>query len=195
MVKWSDTWYEKGDQNAIKFGKCVEKKSSTHAFCRLCNHELEFDPAKYTTLQSIQTLKRHSEKSKLAFSNTYRYFETSAWFSSTTLSSQEKVFIIPFFAGKKVSWRGNVAIQNSRRGYVFMKLWQCPFSISVYIFRQWNCKNIHHGKSKASYLFQDGLGSLQAKWSCQSAFNSEWWNNNQSATENGSPSSFFGWKY
>ena len=39
MVKWSDTWYEKLDQNGMKCGKWVERKSSTYALCRLCNRE------------------------------------------------------------------------------------------------------------------------------------------------------------
>ena len=92
MVKWSDTWYEKLDQNGIKFGKWVEKKSSAHALCRLGNRELKFDQ------QGIQALKQHSVKpkhvdlSKLAFLNSARCFEISASSSSTTLPSQKKVF-------------------------------------------------------------------------------------------------------
>lgn len=41
MVTWSDTWYEKRDQNGIKFGKWLKKKSATLALCRLGNHELK----------------------------------------------------------------------------------------------------------------------------------------------------------
>ena len=55
------------------------------------------------------------------------------------------------------------------------------------------------GRSKASYVFQDGLGLLLAKWLCQSVSNSEGAfsltldETTQSAREtNESPSSFLG---
>ena len=58
MGKWSDTRYEKLEQNGIKFGKWVEKKSSTHGLCRLCNRELKFDQ------QGIQAFKATFRETK-----------------------------------------------------------------------------------------------------------------------------------
>ena len=125
MVKWCDTWYEKLDQNDIKFGKWLEKKSSTHALDRLCSCRLKINQ------QGIQALKQHSGKPKHV-----RGFGTSASSSSTTLPSQKRVFIVLSLLEKVSSAEANVAIQNSRRGYCFTKLWQSPFIILIYVFRQ-----------------------------------------------------------
>ena len=78
MIKWSDTWYEKPDQSRSKFGKWVVKKSSTHALCRLCNHELKFYQKGIKLLKQHSENPKHVEVSKDAFSNTVRRFETSA---------------------------------------------------------------------------------------------------------------------
>ena len=96
MVKWSGTWFEKLDQNGIRFGKWVEKKSSTHALCRLCNHELKFDQ------QGIQPLKQHPGKpqdvevSKLAFSSTVRHFEHLYYLHQQLCLPKRKPLLPPF---------------------------------------------------------------------------------------------------
>ena len=87
MAKWSDTWYEKLDQNGIRFGKWVEKNSSTHALCRLCNCELKFDQQVIQALKQDSGQLKHIEVSKIVFSNIARHVETSALSLSTTLSS------------------------------------------------------------------------------------------------------------
>lgn len=171
MVKWSDTWYEKLDQNGIKYGQWVEKRTSTHALCKLCNCELKFEQ------QGLQALKQHSSKpkhtqvSKLAFSNTVRRFETTT--SSLAPCGEKKLFIAPSLQEKvsaaEAMWIFKIAEEDMtlRDSDNTPKLFQAMFPDSQV------AKAFTMGRSKASYILQDGLGPLLSKWLCQTVAKSE----------------------
>ena len=116
---------------------------------------------------------KHVEVLKLVFSNTAKRCETSTSSLSTTLPSQKKVLIAPSLL-EKVSaagamWLSKIAEEDMplRNCDNATSLFQCMFSDSRI------AKTFTIGRSKASYIFQDWLGSLLAKWLCQSASNSE----------------------
>ena len=111
MVKWCDTWYEKLDQNDIKFGKWLEKKSSTHALDRLCSCRLKINQ------QGIQALKQHSGKPKHV-----RGFGTSASSSSTTLPSQKRVFIVLSLLEKSVICGSKCGYSKQQKGILFYEI-------------------------------------------------------------------------
>ena len=175
MVKWSDTWFDKLDANGIKFGKWVERKSSTHALCRLCNRELKFDQ------QGLQALKQHSGKpkhvevSRLAFSDAVRRFETTTPPSSSTSTScpPKKVFLGISLQEKvtaaEAMWLFKIAEEDMtlRDCDNVPALFQRMFSDSEI------AKAFTMGRSKASYVLQDGLGPLLAKWLCENVSESE----------------------
>ena len=162
MDKWSDAWYEKLDQNGIRFGKWVEKKSSTHALCKLCNRELKFDQRGIQALKQHSGKPRHVEVSEVAFSNTVRRFETSTSSSSTSLFSQKKVFnassLLEKVTAAEAMWPLKTAEDMSLRNCDNVpSLFQCMFSDSEIV------KTFTIGRNKAFYVFQDGLGL----WLCQ----------------------------
>ena len=179
MVKWHDTWLEKTDSNGIKMRKWAKKVSSTHAYCKLCNRELKFD------LMGIQALIQHSGKptheqiSNEAFGSNTRRFEVSnnAPASSTSSASSTttgKSYFIGASQKDKVSaaeamWlfkiaQGDLSLRDSDDASA---LFQAMFSDSEI------AKDFTMGRSKASYVLQDGLGPLLATWLCKKLRDSE----------------------
>lgn len=72
-----------------------------------------------------------------------------------------------------MSCTGNVAIQNRRRGLCLYDIVTMSLHSFNVCFQTEFVKAFTMGRSKAFFVFQDGLGSLLAKWLCQTASNSE----------------------
>ena len=160
MVKWSNTWLEKFDKNNIKIKLWTEYKSTTHAFCRLCNSELKFDQQWFQVLYQNSGKPKHENISKLALGNNH-----SRTASKTASSGSQKCLLLDQTYQDRVSsaetiWFFKVAEED-------MALRDCD-NVPVLFQKMFPdsqiAKEFTISKNKASFILQDGLRPLLAKW-------------------------------
>ena len=181
MVGWSSSWGERLDANKVLLKLwCEKRKDNDQAWCKLCNKMVVFKT------QVVHALIQHSRKqchktlSDLRFSNINRRFavtshsatnsssnsETSTSSASVVeyeLSSQDKI------SNAEVLWSFKLASADySLRSCDDMPLvWRGMFPDSPI------ATGLTYSRTKASYIFADGLGPLLAKRICQDLKNGE----------------------
>ena len=165
MVKWSDSWLEKSDNNNIAIKLWAEKKDVTHARCRLCDRLLKY------SVQGFQCLIQHAEKSKHKELSDARFGPNSrclALESTAAPGKKERVVVtLDASLSDKVSaaeatWLFKVAESD----FSFRDCDNTPLLFRKMFSDPEVCKHFTMGRDKASYLFQDGIGPLLAEYLC-----------------------------
>ena len=124
----------------------------------------------------MQTLRQHSAKpkhveiSKITFSNTVRGFETCTSLSST---SQKKLFIAPSLQDKVSATEALWLFKTAEKDMSLQDSDNVPALFQNMFTDSEIAKSFTMGRNKATYIYQDGLGSLLASWLCKDVSKSE----------------------
>ena len=189
MVKWNNAWLQRLDSNGVPFRMWASKFSSTHAICKLCNEELKYEKQGMYCMTQHSSTKKHIDASKIAFSKDVRRFVVSSTASSA--SSEQKSVMSGNGESSSSNINGcstkgvgipllspslNDQVTSAEASWLFkvaendLSLRNCD-NISELFIKMFPdsdvAKEFNLSKSKASYVLQDGLGPVLAKWLCK----------------------------
>ena len=84
MVKWSNTWLNKKDNNGTLIRLWASKKDETYASCNVCSCELKFSTLGFHALLLHSTKPKHKAKADVRFSSLMQHFTAQGSTSSTS---------------------------------------------------------------------------------------------------------------
>ena len=170
MVKWSNTWLNKKDNNGTLIRLWASKKDETYASCNVCSCELKFSTLGFHALLQHSTKPKHKAKADVRFSSLMQHFTAQRSTSSTsnqrassssTATTGTRTLVLDLSLNDKVT--------AAETTWLF-KVAECDLSLrdadqTPEMFKRMFpdsaiANSFTMSRQKASYNIQDGIGPL-----------------------------------
>ena len=146
----------------------LQKKDANYARCSLCSCDLKYSAQGFT---QHSVVKQHKDVSKIRFGVN----KTQKIFSSTFLSKalpQRSLTLDAPLQSKVSTAEAMWAFKVAEKDFTLQDCHHIPLLFKNMFPDSSICQSFSMFKSKVSYIFQDGLGPLLLKWTCQSVHHS-----------------------